>query len=119
MVTTEIQMLQLKIAQALQDFWEFYTGVRPERTIIVVDQQAIVALLRDVLTPAEVRLAHTEVGWLTLQKYGKRVLEQAEAHLQQLVAEVVEQEVNLVVFNLDVTTGSILIFFQRSVGILS
>ena len=111
MVTTETQMLQLKVAQALQDFWEFYTGVRPGRTIIVVDQQAIVAFLGEVLTPAELQLAHTEAGRLTLQKFGERMLEQAKSHLLQAVSDAVGQDVTLVEVHLDVVTGNILGLF--------
>ncbi|MCB0162928.1 MAG: DUF2294 family protein [Anaerolineae bacterium] len=55
MTQIEAQSLQIKVAQTLQDFREFYTGVRPGRAMIVIDQQAIAALLEEVLTPAERR----------------------------------------------------------------
>ena len=112
MTQIETQSLQIKVAQTLQDFWEFYTGVRPDRTIVVINQQAIAVLLEEVLTPAEQQVARTEAGRLTLQKFGEHILERTEDHLQQMVAEVVGQEVNLVVLNLDVTTGNILMFFR-------
>ena len=113
METTEPQTLQLKVAQTLQDFWEFYTGVRPGRATVVIDRQAIAALLEEVLAPGELQIARTETGRLTLQKLEERILEQAEGHLQQMVAEVVGQEVTLVKFHLDVVTGSIQGFFLR------
>jgi uncharacterized protein YbcI len=118
-VITETQTLQRKVAQTLQDFWELYTGVRPGRAAVIIDRQAIVALLEEVLAPAEQKLVHSETGRLTLQKVGERILKQAKPHLLQAVSEAVGQEVSLVVFNLDVTTGSILIFFQCPVGIFS
>jgi uncharacterized protein YbcI len=110
--TTDPQTLQLKVGQTLQDFWESYTGVRPGHVNVVVDRQAIVVLLEEVLAPAELQLAHTEAGRLTLQKYGERIIVQARPHLQQVVTKTVGQEVNLVEFHLDVVTGTILGFFR-------
>ena len=112
MTTTEPQTLQLKVAQTLQDFWESYTGVRPGRVNVVADRQAIVVLLEEVLAPAELQLTRTEAGRLTLQKFGERILAQARPHLQQVVAETVGQKANLVEFDLDVVTGTILGFFR-------
>jgi uncharacterized protein YbcI len=112
MTTTEPQTLQLKVKQTLQDFWESYTGIRPGRVNVVVDRQAIVVLLEEVLGPAELQLTRTEAGQSTLQKYGERILALARPQLQQVVAETAGQEVNLVEFDLDVVTGTILGFFR-------
>ncbi|MCB0162924.1 MAG: DUF2294 family protein [Anaerolineae bacterium] len=116
MMTTETQALQQKVAQTLQDLWEYYTGVRPGRAIVVINQQAIAVLLEEILTPAEQQVARTEAGRSTLQKYGERILEQAGPYLQQMVAETVDQEVSLAEFHLDVITGNILGFFLRPGG---
>lgn len=51
MVATETQTLQPKVAQSLEDFWEFYTGVRLGRATALIDQQSISVLLEGVLTP--------------------------------------------------------------------
>ena len=115
-MTTESQALQLKVAQILQDFWEYYTGVRPDRAIVVINQQAIAVLLEEVLTPAEQKITRTEAGRLILQKFGERILEQAEPHLQQMVAEAVDQEISLIEIHLDIITGKILGFFLRPGG---
>ena len=116
MMTTETQALQQKVAQTLQDLWEYYTGVRPGRAIVVINQQAIAVLLEEILTPAEQQVARTEAGRSTLQKYGERILEQAGPYLQQMVAETVDQEVSLAEFHLDVITGNILGLFLRPGG---
>jgi uncharacterized protein YbcI len=116
MMATESQTLQSKVAQTLQDFWEFYTGFRPGRATVVIDQQSIAVLLEEVLAPAEQQMARTETGRLTLKKFEECILQQTSSHLQQLVAEAVGQDVILVQFHLDVATGNVLVFFRRSVG---
>lgn len=112
-MTTETQTRQEDMAQILQHFWESYAGVRPGRVSVFVDPQAIVIWLEEVLAPAAQQLSTTNVGRLTLQEYGERILEQARPQLQQLVAEASGQEVNLAGIHFDIVTGSILGVFLR------
>lgn len=113
MVTTETQTLQEDMAQTIQDFWENYEGVRPGRVSVFADQQAIVIWLEEVLAPAARQITSTELGCLTLQEYGRRILEQARPHLQHIVAEALGQDVSLAEIHFDILTGTILGFFLR------
>jgi uncharacterized protein YbcI len=112
-VTSKTQALQLKVGQTLQDFWENYAGNRPDRAIVVINQQAITVLLEGVLTPAEQRVVGTEAGRLTLKKFSEHIMEQAGPHWQQIVSEIVGEDVSLVKIDLDVVRGTILGFFLR------
>ena len=114
-MVAESQTVQPKVAQVLEDFWEFYTGFRPGRVTVVIDQQSIAALLEEVLAPAEQQITRTKTGRLTFQMFEECILEQTSSHLQQMVAEAVGQDVILVEFHLDVVTENILVFFRRPV----
>ena len=110
-MTTDSQDVQANLAQALEEFWEDYTGVRPEYARIVASEQVVAVWLGGVLSPAERRMAGTEAGREVLQKLGERILEQANPQLRQLVADTVEQEEIQVQVHLDVARGSIVGFF--------
>ena len=115
MATTETSStLKIKVAQALQDFWEDYVGVRPDSVWVIVDRRAIVVLLEEVLAPAEQQITRTEAGRLTFQEFEERILEEIRPHLQQVMAEVVGQDVILKELHLDIMAGSVLGFFLRS-----
>ena len=113
MRTTEEQTLEQGVAQSVQEFWESYAGVRPERVNVIADQRVIAVWLEQVLAPAAQQMTNTPTGRLTLQKFGEHILDQARPQLQQLVAEATGQEVNLAEIHFDILTGSILGFFRR------
>lgn len=113
MVTTEPHTLYEDMAQTIQDFWENYEGVRPDRVSVFADQQAIVIWLEEVLAPAARQIIGTEPGRLTLQEYGRRILEQAGPQLQHIVAEALGQDVSLAKIHFDIVAGTILGFFLR------
>jgi len=110
-MTTDSQDVQADLAQALQEFWENYTGVRPACVRVVVGEQAVAVWLVEVLSPAERQMAGAQAGREVLQKLGERILEQANPQLRQLVADTVEQEEIQVQVHLDVARGSIVGFF--------
>jgi len=106
------QDLCADLAQALQDFWEYYTGVRPAHTRVVVDEQTVAVCLEQVLTPAEREMASTRVGREMLKELKEHILEQAKPYLQRLVEMAIEREGILAVVLFDVTSGNVLGFFR-------
>jgi len=108
------QDLYADLAQALQDFWEYYTGVRPAHTQVVVDEQTIAVCLEQVLSPAEREMASTRVGREMLKELKEHMLEQATPHLQRLVESAVERKDSQAVVLFDVTNGNVLGFFRAS-----
>jgi len=109
---TETQDVHTDLAQALQEFWDEYAGIRPSRVRVVSGEGAIVVWLEEVLSPAERQMASTQAGRKMLQELEERILDQARPQLQQLVEGAVEQESTLAEVHLDVANGSILGFFQ-------
>ena len=77
MTTAAGQKLCRELAQALQEFWEDYTGVRPVHTRVVVDGRTIAICLEQVLTPAEREMASTRDGREMLKELEEQILEQA------------------------------------------
>ena len=112
MATIDSQNLCADLAQALQEFWEDYTGVRPARVRVVADEQTVAVCLEQVLTPAEREMASTQDGREMLRELEDRVLEQAKPYLQQLIEGAMEQEGILAEVHLDVTKGDVLGFFR-------
>jgi uncharacterized protein YbcI len=112
MATIDSQNLCADLAQALQTFWEDYTGVRPARVRVVTGEQAIAVCLEQVLTPAERQMASTQDGREMLRELEERVLEQAKPYLQQLIEGVMEQEGILAEVHLDIASGDVLGFFR-------
>lgn len=110
-MTTDSQDAQADLAQALEEFWGDYTGVRPAYVRVVVGEQAVAVWLGEVLSPAERQMAGAQAGRELLQKLGERILEQAKPQLRQLVADSVEQEDIQVEVHLDVARGNIVGFF--------
>ena len=100
------------LAQALQQFWEDYTGVRPARVRVTSGARAIAVWLEAALSPAQQRMASTQAGCKMLQELEERILEQARPHIQQLVEEAIEHKSILAEVHLDVATGNVLGFFQ-------
>jgi uncharacterized protein YbcI len=108
----EHQDVHTDLAQALQEFWDEYAGIRPARVRVVSDEGAIVVWLEEVLSPAERQMAGTQEGRKMLQELEERILEQARPQLQRLVEGAAGQESTLAEVHLDVQNGSVLGFFQ-------
>jgi uncharacterized protein YbcI len=106
------QEVQISLAQALQEFWQVYTGVSPTHVQVVASEQFIVVWLEDVLSPGERQMANTQPGRKALQEIEERILEQARPQLQRLVEGVLGQESILVQLHLDVSNGSVLGLFR-------
>jgi uncharacterized protein YbcI len=103
--------VQTTLAQTLGEFWEGYTGVRPQNVQIVAGDQTVAVWLRGVLSPAERQLAGTKTGREVLEKVGERILEQAKPQLLHLVEASVRQDANLIDVHLDVANGNLVGFF--------
>ena len=114
MVKTDSQDVHTNLAQALQEFWDQYAGIRPTRVRVVSGEEAIFVWLEEVLSPAERQMARTREGRKMRQELEKRILEKARPQLQQLVEGVVEQKSTLAEVHLDVASRSILGAFQLS-----
>jgi uncharacterized protein YbcI len=112
MVKAESQDAHVDLAQALQEFWDKYAGIRPTHVRVVSDAGAIVVWLEEVLSPAERQMASTQEGRKMLQKLEERILEQARPQLQRLVEGAAGQESTLAEVHFDIKNGSVLAFFQ-------
>jgi uncharacterized protein YbcI len=106
------QDIHTDLAQALQEFWDEYAGIRPARVRVVSGEGAIVVWLEDVLSPAERQMAGTREGCKMLQELEERILDQARPRLQELVESAAGQGSTLSEIHLDVQNGSVLGFFQ-------
>lgn len=109
---TDSPEAQTTLAQALEEFWEGYTGVRPESVQIVAGDQAVAVWLKGVLSPAEQQAAGTQAGREMLGKVGERILEHAKPQLLHLVEENAHQETILIDVHLDVANGNLVGFFR-------
>jgi uncharacterized protein YbcI len=109
---TDSQDGHTDLAQALQEFWDEYAGIRPTHVRVVSGEGAIVVWLEEVLSPAERQMASTQEGRKVLQELEERILEQARPQLQRLVEGAVGQESTLAEVHLDVANGRVLGFFQ-------
>ena len=109
---TDSPEVQTTLAQALEEFWEGYTGVRPENVQIVAGDQVVAVWLKGVLSPAEQQAAGTQSGREMLGKVGERILEHAKPQLLHLVEENVHQETILIDVHLDVANGNLVGFFR-------
>ena len=112
MKIADTQELPADLSQALGEFWEGFTGVRPTHVQVVVGERAIAVLLDEVLSPAEQQMAISETGRKVLQELGERVMEQARPQLQHLVEQALEERTILVEVHLNVASRSVLGFFQ-------
>ena len=112
MATIDSQDLCADLAQALQTFWEDYTGVRPARVQVVAGEQTVAVCLEQVLTPAEREMASTQDGREILRELEEQILERAKPYLRQLVEGAVKQEGILADVHLDITSGDVLGFFR-------
>jgi uncharacterized protein YbcI len=106
------QDVHTDLAQALQEFWDEYAGIRPAHVRVVSGEGAIVVWLEEVLSPAEQQMAGTLEGRKMLQELEERILEQARPQLQRLVESAAGQESTLAEVHLDVQNGHVLGFFQ-------
>ena len=106
------QDVHTDLAQALQEFWDEYAGIRPTRVRVVSGEGTIVVWLEEVLSPAERQMASAEEGRKVLQELEERILEQATPQLQRLVEGAAGQESTLAEVHLDVANGSVLGFFR-------
>jgi uncharacterized protein YbcI len=111
-VTADSQDICTDLAQALQEFWETYAGIRPAHVRVVADEEIIVVWLEAVLSPAERQMAGTQSGREMLQVFEGYILEQARPQIQKLVEVVAGRESILAEVHLDVAKGSVLGFFQ-------
>jgi uncharacterized protein YbcI len=109
---TDSPDVQTTLAQALQEFWEAYTGVRPEYARIVVGDQAVAVWLRGVLSPAERQMAGTRTGREMLERVGERILEEAKPQLLRLVEGSTLKDAILIDVHLDVANGNLVGFFS-------
>ena len=112
MTSAESQDLCADLEQALQSFWECYTGVRPAHTRVVVNETIVAVCLEQILTPAEREMASTRIGREMLREIKEQMLEQITQHLQQLIDRAAVREVSQAVVAFDVTSGHVLGFFQ-------
>ena len=112
MVKPESQDVHTDLAQALQEFWDEYAGIRPTHVRVVSGEGAIVVWLEEVLSPAERQMASTQEGCKMLQELEERILEQARPQLQRLVEGAAGQESTLAEVHFDIANGSVLAFFQ-------
>ena len=112
MATVNNQGLCEDLAQALQEFWEDYTGVRPTRVQVVASEQAVAVCLEGVLSPAEREMASTQAGSEMLEDLEERILEQARPYLRQLVEGATKHKGIRIEVRPDVANGNILGFFQ-------
>jgi uncharacterized protein YbcI len=112
MVKADNQDVHSDLAQALQEFWDEYAGIRPARVQVVSGEGAIIVWLEQVLSPAERQMASTQEGRKMMRKLEERILEQARPQLQQLVEGAVERKSILTELLLDFANGSVLAFFQ-------
>ena len=114
MVKAASQDVHTDLAQALQEYWDEYAGIRPTRVRVVSGEGAIVVWLEEILSPAEREMASSQKGRKILQELEERILEQARPQLQRLVESAVGQKSTLAEVHLDVANGSVLGFFQLS-----
>ncbi len=112
MAKADSQNAYTDLAQALQEYWDEYAGIRPTRVRVVSGEGAIVVWLEEVLSPAERQMASTQAGRKVLQDLEERIVEQARPQLQRLVEGAVGQESTRAKVLLDVENGSVLGFFQ-------
>jgi uncharacterized protein YbcI len=112
MVKADSQDVHTDLAQALQEYWDEYAGIRPTRVRVVSGEGAIVVWLEEVLSPAERQLASTQEGRKMMQELEERILDQARPHLQQLVEGAVERKSILTEVHFDFANGSVLGYFQ-------
>jgi len=112
MTTVGSQDLCADLAQALREFWEDYTGVRPAHVQVLAGERAIAVWLEQVLSPAQRQLASTQAGRKMLQELEEHILEQARPYFQQLVEGATERVGIRVAVHADVASGSILGFFR-------
>ena len=108
---TENSDVQETPAQTLGEFWEGYTGARPENVRIVAGDQAVAVWLRGALSPAERQLAGSKARREVLEEVGERILEQAKPKLLHLVEVSVHQDAILIDAHLDVANGNLVGFF--------
>jgi len=110
-MAADSQERHAELAQALQGFWEDYTGVRPARVRVAAGIRAIAVWLEKALSPAAQQIASTKAGSEIIRELSERILEQAKPCLEQLVEEATERKSTLAEVHLDVTSGSVLGFF--------
>ena len=70
MKIADTQELHSDLSQALGEFWEGFTGVRPTHVRVVVGEREIAVLLTEVLSPAERQMASSQTGCKMLQELG-------------------------------------------------
>jgi uncharacterized protein YbcI len=112
MKIADTQELHADLSQALGEFWEGFTGVRPTHVRVVAGEREIAVLLTEVLSPAEQQMASSRTGRKMLQELGERIMEQAKPQLQHLVEHALDERTILVEAHLDVASRSVLGFFQ-------
>jgi uncharacterized protein YbcI len=112
MVKAESNDVHIDLAQALQEFWDEYAGIRPTHVRVAAGEGVVAMWLEDALSPAGRQMASTREGRKMLQKLEERILEQARPQLQRLVEGAVGQESTVAEIHLDVANGSVLGFFQ-------
>jgi uncharacterized protein YbcI len=112
MKIADTQDLHAHLSQALGEYWEGLTGVRPANVRVVAGERAVAVWLGEVLSPAERQMASSQTGRKMLQELGERVMEQARPQLQHLVEHALEERTILVEVHLDVASRSVLGFFQ-------
>ena len=112
MVKPESQDIHIDLAQAMQEFWDEYAGIRPSRVRVASGEGAVAVWLEEVLSPAERQMASAQEGRKMLQELEGRILEQARPQLQRLVEGAAGQESTLAELHFDITNGHVLAFFQ-------
>lgn len=112
MKIADSQELHADLSQALGEFWEDFTGVRPTDVRVVAGEREIAVLLGEILSPAEQQMASTQTGRKMLQELGERIMEQARPQIQRLVEQALEDRTILVEVHIDVGSRSVLGFFR-------
>ena len=112
MVKPASQDVPIVLAQALQEFWNEYAGIRPNHVRVASGEGAIAVWLEEVLSPAERKMASTQEGRKMLQELEERILDQARPQLQRLVEGAAGQKSTLAEVHFDIANGSALACFQ-------
>jgi uncharacterized protein YbcI len=105
------QHVHSALIQALQNFcWE-EMRMQPRRVKVNLGYDAVMVLLEQALSPAEMQTAQTEEGAALLKAYEERLLDAARPRLRHLVEEAVKRQVTSTHVHADVYTGNVIGFF--------
>ncbi|MFQ5858266.1 MAG: Na-translocating system protein MpsC family protein [Anaerolineae bacterium] len=105
------QHVRSALILALQTFCQEEMGMQPRRVKVNLGHDAIMVLLEQALSPAEMQTAQSKEGAALLKAYEERLLDAARPRLQMLVEEAVKRQVTSTHVHADVYTGNVIGFF--------